>query len=139
MEWVSRFLERHFVREIVINRISLNDAVLRNVIKANQDVFELEHAPAREGMRTVDRLKYTGRGVTESEIYEEYGEEPLEKIKVRMNNVTEGVTVAFYKHGKVTIYRESDPERLHAVLKLIIDKIVAPHLAQTSFQKRLFE
>lgn len=111
LEWVSRFLENHFVSEVVVAPISFNDAVLRNVIQTNPEVFELEHAPARERMRTVDRLRFTDRGVAESEICEEYGEEPLEKIKVRMNDVTEGVTVAFYRRGRVTIYRETDPQK----------------------------
>jgi hypothetical protein len=137
LEWIQRFLESNFVEEVVLESIPFDERVLRRIAENNPDVFEIEHTPTRKGMEAVDRLRYTGRGVTHSKIYQDYGEEPLAKIKVRLNEITEGVTVAFYKDGKVTVFREADTDKLNHVLKLIVDKIVAPYVAQTSFQRKL--
>jgi hypothetical protein len=137
LEWIRHFLEDNFIQDVVLEPIPFDERVLRKIAEANPDVFEIEHAPARKGMESVDKLRYTGRGVTQSKVYQDYGDEPLTKIKVRLNEVTEGVTLAFYKNGKLTIFRETDPDKLTKVLKIIVDRIVAPYVIQTSYQRRL--
>jgi hypothetical protein len=136
-DWVKRFLEAHFVEQVVLDPIQLEDDVLRRILEENPDVFEIEQTPTRKGMETVDRVKVTGRQVTQSTIYKDYEDEPLRKVKVRLNKVTEGVRVAFYQEGKVTIFGESEPDGLTAVLKLIVDRIFAPYVRTRSFQTRL--
>jgi hypothetical protein len=137
LDWIRRFLENNFISQIVLEPIPFDERTLRKIAEGNPDVFEIELMPASPGMENVDRLKYTGRGVTRSKIHEDYGSEPIAKIKVQLDEVGQGVTVAFYKDGRLTIFRQSDPDRVTAVLKIVIDMIVAPYVKEVSYQTRL--
>lgn len=137
LDWIKHYLEGNFVQEVVLDPIQFDEKVLRKVTDSNPDVFQIEHEPSSRGNETVDRLTLTGRGVTKSKLYEEHGDEPLRKVKVKLNQSVERITVSFYKDGKLTIHG-SDPDSVLAVLSLIVDKIISPFATRTTFQRRLF-
>ncbi len=136
-DWVQHFLENNFVKEVVLDPIQFDEKILRNVIESNPDVFQVEHEPSSRGNENVDRLTITGRGVIQSRLYEEHSDEPLRKVKVKLYESSEGVTVSFYKEGRLTILGESTPDRLLPVLNIIVEKVIAPFTMRSSYQRRL--
>jgi hypothetical protein len=136
LDWIEHFLENNFIEDVVLDPIPFEEKVLRKVIERNPDVFVIEHEPSSRGNETVDKLTLTGRGVTQSRLYEEHGDEPLRKVKVKLNDLV-GITVSFFKDGKLTIMGEDEVDRLLAVLKIIVDRMIAPFVVTDSFQRRL--
>lgn len=136
---VKRFLEDNFVPEIALEPIPFDDKVLRTVIDNARDVFEIEHAPQRKGMETIDRLKYAGRGgVTHSTIHEEYGDEPIARTKVDLREVAGETRVTFNQKGTVTIVQRSEAREIIPVLKVVVERIIKPYAVQATLQRRLY-
>jgi hypothetical protein len=123
----------------VLEPIPFEDKVLRSVINTASDVFEIEHAPQRRGMETIDRLKYTGRGgVTHSTVHQEYGDEPIERIKVMLREVPSETRVTFNKKGTITIVQRSEPHEIIPVLKVVVNRIIIPYTRTLQLQRRLY-
>ncbi len=134
---VREFLENNFIQGYKLEQIGFNESTLRKILETSPDVFQIDHNPTRSGLETVDRITYIGRGVTDSQIHEDYGSEPLAKIKVKLGEIEEA-RVGFDKRGIVTIYQRSFAHAIQAlILCHITEHIIAPYLQQASFQKKL--
>ncbi len=135
---VKKFLENNFIPEIILEPIPLKEDMLRSVIQKNPDVFQVDHTPSRKGLETIDKISLVGRGVTHSQIWEDYGDQPLEKVKVRLTDIPEEAVVGFHMKGIITIYHTSlTAEQIVIVLRELVDRVVAPLMTEVSFQCRL--
>jgi hypothetical protein len=138
LDIVKRFLESNFTPEVVIEPIPFDDQTLMSVIDNSQDVFEIDHSPFGKGMETVDHLKYSGRGgITHSLVYEEHGDEPLERVKVKLKEIPQQIRVTFNKKGTVTVIQRSEPKELIPIIRVIVDRVILPYASKTSYQRRL--
>jgi len=135
---VRKFIQDNFVKEFELEQIEFNEPTLRKILRSSPDVFQIDHTPTRPGLETVDRITYVGRGVTDSRIHEDYGSEPLAKIKVRLGEIQSEARVGFDKRGIITIYQRGFTRAQQTIiLRYIVEQIIAPYLSQAFFQRRL--
>lgn len=138
LDIVKRFLESNFTPEVVIEPIPFDDQTLRSVIDNSQDVFEIDHSPFGKGMESVDHLKYSGRGgIIHSLVYEEHGDEPIERVKVKLKEIPQQVRIAFNKKGTVTVIQKLEPDELIPIIGIIVERVIAPYTSKMSYQRRL--
>ena len=133
-----KFVQDNFVKEFELEQIEFNEPTLRKILGSSPDVFQIDHTPTRLGLETVDRITYVGRGVTDSRIHEDYGSEPLAKIKVRLGEIQNEARIGFDKRGIITIYQRGFTRAQQTIiLRYIVERIIAPYLSQALFQRRL--
>jgi len=138
---VLDFIEANFVHGYVLRSIGFEETVLRSVIDRCPDVSQADVEPKgrRRGIERIDRISCMGRGITDSEFWEDYGGEPLAKVKVRVTEIPEEARVGFTKRGVITIYnRNFTIEQQALVLRHILEEIVSPLATSTAFQRKLF-
>jgi hypothetical protein len=132
---VVSFIEKNFVKGFVLDKTRFDERALRSVIDKCPNVSQLDITP---GMERVDKISCIGREITESEFYEDYGSEPLSKVKVSLNEIPEEARVSFDKRGIITIYNTSFTfEQQISVLRYVVRKIIGPSLKMTPFQRKL--
>jgi hypothetical protein len=132
---VVGFIEKNLVNGFVLNKMKFDEQALRTVIEKCPDVSQLDITP---GMERVDKISCIGREITGSEFYEDYGGEPLSKVKVSLREVPEEARVGFDKKGIITIYNADFTfEQQIMVLKYVVQKIIGPSLKLAPFQKKL--
>ncbi len=132
---VINFIERHFISDFVLSKVKFDESALRSVIEKCPDVSQLDVIP---GMDRVDRISCIGREIISTEFYEDYGGEPLSKVKVRLKEIPEEARVGFDKRGIITIYNSGFTfEQQIVTLKYVVEKIIGPSLKFESFQRKL--
>jgi hypothetical protein len=134
---VKKFVQDNFLPKYALEQIEFKELALRRILERSPDVFQIDHKPVRADLDTVDKITYIGRGVTDSTIHEDYGREPLIRIKVSLGELQNEARVGFDKHGVITIYQRSFTHSQQTViLRSICEKIIAPDVSVPSFQRR---
>lgn len=139
---VLSFMEDNFLSGYVLQSMRFEEAILRSAIERCPDVSQADVEPKgrSKGIERIDRISCMGRGVTDSEFWEDYGGEPLAKVKVRITEIPEEARVGFNRKGVVTIYnRNFTMEQQALALKHVLGEIVSPLVTRVDFQKKLFE
>ena len=135
-EWedkVLSFISEHIAPDYVLEYIEFEEEVLRAVVEMYPEVLQLDLTPM-DGR--IDKISCIGRGLTESDFWRDYGDQPLIHVKVRLVDLPEEANVGFRRKGVVTIYnRNFSVQQQIRVLKEVI-RIILPHMKAT-FQTRL--
>ena len=108
---------------------------LRSVIKQAQNIEQADFDPESIGMP--DRVSGKHRsGLTQTNLWPEYGSEPIEKVKVSLPRNSQR-NVGFKESGVITIHGQEIPEEeCGVVLRYITDDVIA-NLGPGSFQTEL--
>ena len=134
-EKVLDFLSK-IIKDCVLTPLRLKENTLRKILDKARDVRQFDLTPVRRGLERVDRLKCIGREITDTELWEDYGSEPLAKIKVNLEGIEEA-TVSFDKRGVITIHQRRFSDAQHAViLNYVAEMILAPYVGK-DLQKKL--
>lgn len=136
MDWELRFVQDHFANEALMQPVYFDEIILRKLLEAYPEVFLVEQEPSSPGNEGLDSLRISGKYVTQSRIYEEFGVEPLRRVKIRLLLTDKKVTTSFYKGGRVSIFSQ-DKMTMLSVLHVVSEKIVAQDQKAMSFQRRL--
>lgn len=130
---VLSFISEHIAPGYVLQNIEFEEEVLRTVVEKYPDVLQLDLTPM-DGR--IDKISCIGRGLTESDFWRDYGDQPLIHVKVRLSDLPEEANVGFRKKGVITIYnRNFSIQQQIRVLKEVV-RIILPHMRVT-FQTRL--
>lgn len=132
-DMVLSFISEHVTPGYVLRNVEFEEEVLRAVVEKYPDVLQLDLTPMD---RRIDKLSCIGRGLTESDFWRDYGDQPLVHVKVRLSDLPEEANVGFRKKGIITIYnRNFSIQQQIRVLKEVV-RIILPHMRAT-FQTRL--
>jgi len=134
---VLNFIERNFVNGVSLERIKFDEKVLRELISKAPELLQAELSPKRRGLEKVDKISFIGRGIEESDVWRDYGEEPLVHIKVLIPELPEEPRVGFRKNGLVTIYNRFSMDMILLTLRYLIENIVSHFIVLKSFQSKL--
>lgn len=133
-EKVLKFIEANITPGFVLQPLEFDEGLLREVIE-NREVLQLDLTPVSG---RIDRISCIGRGVTETEFWKDYGDQPLVHVKVRLTELPEEANVGFRKRGIVTIYnRNFTAAQQIATLSAIIPLILQYYLVKATFQTKL--
>lgn len=136
-EKVVEFIERNLINDFKLERIEFDQNTLRTVVETASDVLQVNITPRKRGHGYPDQLKIIGRRVTETKVWEDYGDEPLERIKIIIPEFSEEVRVSFCKRGEITIYNKNLPVEIRLIaIKYIVENIVRPYISRI-FQSTL--
>lgn len=108
---------------------------LRSVIKQAEHIEQADFDTESIGMP--DRVSGKHRsGLTQTDLWPEYGSEPIEKVKVSLPRNTDR-NVGFNEDGVITIYGRDIPEgECGVVLRYVTDEVIA-NLGSGTFQQKL--
>lgn len=108
---------------------------LRSVITQAEHIEQADFDT--ESIGTPDRVSGKHRGgLTQTDLWPEYGSEPIEKVKVSLPRRTRR-NVGFSEDGVITIYGQEIPEEeCGAVLRYLTDEVIA-NLGTGTFQRKL--
>jgi len=130
---ILSFVSEHIVPGYVLQNIEFDEEVLRAVVEKYPDVLQLDLTPM-DGR--IDKISCIGRGLTDSDFWRDYGDQPLIHVKVRLVDLPEEANVGFRRKGIITIYnRNFSIQQQIRVLKEVV-RIILPHMRAT-FQLRL--
>lgn len=133
---VLEFIEKNFVHGVVLNPIKFQERTLREAIENCPDVSQADIEPS--AMKRVDRISCIGRGITDSEFWEDYGSEPLRMVKVNVSQLPEEPNVSFRKNGVIAIHNTSFTlDQQVMVLNYVVEKIIGPYLQEIRLQTKL--
>jgi len=134
---VLSFIEKNFVNGISLERIKFDEKVLREVINRAPELLQAELSPKRRGLEKVDKISFIGRGIEESDVWRDYGEEPLVHVKVCVPELPEEPRVGFRKNGLVTIYNRFSMDKILLTLKYLVENIISHFIVLRSYQSKL--
>lgn len=130
VQMVSDLLETNIYYEPV----TFDEEHLDNVVGQANKVREADFAPSSQKPKSVS-ARYLP-GLQETSFWDQYEEEPLEKVKVDLPNRAT-YNVSFYEKGKVTVHGQKIPEDVQVDVLQYITKQVISNLEIHSFQKKL--
>lgn len=120
--------------DIHYEAVTFDEDDLEEVVDQANKVREADFAPTNKKPKNVS-ARYIP-GLQETEFWQQYEEDPLEKIRVDLPDRST-YNVSFYEKGKVTVHgRDIPPEIQVDVLQYITDQVVS-NLDIHSFQKKL--
>jgi len=132
-ERVMRFIEANFAPRTILQRMRFEQKLLRKIIDTYHEVAQVEVVPSTE--KSIDKLSATGRGVTASKFWDEYGGEELLKVKTPLSDLPEPPMVGFKEKGVVTLYgRSLEFAQQVEVLSFVAGKIIAQYSRELAFQ-----
>jgi hypothetical protein len=132
-EKALEFIEVNITPGFTLQHIEFDEGLLRGVIEKYPEVLQLDLTPMSG---RIDKISCIGRGVTETDFWRDYGDQPLVHVKVRLSDLPEEANVGFRWNGIVTIYNRnfSIPQQiatLNAITSLILPCV------RTIFQTKL--
>ena len=130
---VLSFVSEHIAPGYVLQNVEFEEEVLRAVVEKYPDVLQLDLTPM-DGR--IDKISCIGRGLTDSDFWRDYGDQPLIYVKARLVDLPEEANVGFRKKGIITIYnRNFSIQQQIRVLKEVV-RMILPYM-RTTFQTRL--
>jgi hypothetical protein len=130
---VLSFVSEHIAPGYVLQNVEFEEEVLRSVVERYPDVLQLDLTPM-DGR--IDKISCIGRGLTYSDFWRDYGDQPLIYVKARLVDLPEEANVGFRKKGIITIYnRNFSIQQQIRVLKEVV-RMILPYM-KTTFQTRL--
>jgi hypothetical protein len=132
-EKVLKFIEVNITPGFALQRVEFDEELLREVIEKYSEVLQLDLTPMSG---RIDKISCIGRGITETDFWRDYGDQPLVHVKVRLSDLPEEANVGFRRNGIVTIYnRNFSISQQIATLNAIISLILS--CVRTAFQTKL--
>lgn len=114
--------------------VTFDKDALHDIVERSDKVREADFAPSSQKPRSVS-ARYLP-GLQETEFWEQYGSEPMEKVRVDLPD-QDSYNISFYEKGKVTVHgRRIPPEIQVDLLRYITEEIVS-NLDIESFQRTL--
>lgn len=114
--------------------VTFDKDTLHDIVERSDKVREADFAPSSQKPRSVS-ARYLP-GLQETEFWEQYGSEPMEKVRVDLPD-QDSYNISFYEKGKVTVHgRQISPEIQVDLLRYITEEIVS-NLDIESFQRTL--
>jgi hypothetical protein len=132
-EKVLEFIEVNITPGFALQHVEFDERLLRGVIEKYPDVLQLDLTPISG---RIDKISCIGRGITETDFWRDYGDQPLVHVKVRLSDLPEEANVGFRRNGILTIYnRNFSISQQIAALNAIISLILP--CVRTAFQTKL--
>ncbi|NLV13216.1 hypothetical protein [Haloarcula argentinensis] len=130
VDMVSNLLDT----DISYEAVEFDKDDLEGVVDQANKVREANFKPSNQKPNSVS-ARYLP-GLQETEIWHQYENDPMEKVRVDLPDHTT-YNVSFYEKGKVTVHGRKIPEDIQVeVLRYITDEVVS-NLDIDSFQKKL--
>jgi len=130
------FVGNHFVPGYSLEVQELEESTLRQIIKEAPEIVKADLNPSKES----EPEKISGkdrRSLRATDFWQRYEGEPVEKIKVKLPNEEEEVTVGFDKHGIVILYERSlEIDEQVEALQHVANNIISEFVDQ-QYQKSL--
>lgn len=134
---VLSFIEKNFIKGVSLERVKFDEKGLREVINKAPEILQAGLSPKRKGLERIDKISFIGRRIEESDIWRDYGEEPLVHVKVRVPELPEEPRVGFRKSGVLTIYNRFSTDKILLTLRYLIENIISNFIVLKSFQYKL--
>jgi len=135
-EEILDFVGNHFVPGYSLEVQELEESTLRQIIDEAPEIVKADLNPSKES----EPEKISGkdrRSLQATDFWQRYEGEPVEKIKVKLPNEEEEVTVGFDKHGIVILYERSlDMDEQVEALQHVANNIISEFVDQ-QYQKSL--
>jgi len=131
---IVRMVSNLLDTDIHYEPVTFNEDAIKTVVDQANTVREADFKPSSQKPNSVS-ARYLP-GLQETEIWQQYEAEPLEKAKVDLPDRST-YNISFYEKGKITIHGRQIPKDVQVdVLRYITDEVVS-NLDIDSFQKKL--
>ncbi|WP_248896134.1 hypothetical protein [Haloplanus halobius] len=131
---IVRMVSNLLDTDIHYEAVTFDENGIKDVVDQANTVREADFKPSSQKPNSVS-ARYLP-GLQETEIWQQYEAEPLEKAKVDLPDQST-YNISFYEKGKITIHGRQIPKDVQVdILRYIADEVVA-NLDIDSFQKKL--
>lgn len=129
-------IKRQFLEDISPETTEFSEEALRRIISDANETL-LAYLTPRERSKP-ERVSGKDRDLPGTDFWDEYGDEPLDKIKVNVDGEEKEIRVGFDKYGVVVLYKQSLdlPEQVEA-LRLLAENLFTELLDPGSYQSTL--
>ncbi len=98
-------IEHQFLEDISPETTEFSEEALRRIISDANETL-LAYLTPRERSKP-ERVSGKDRDLPGTDFWDEYGDEPLDKIKVNVDGEEKEIRVGFDKYGVVVLYKQS--------------------------------
>lgn len=121
--------------DIRFEPVTFDPDTLDAVVAQSDKVREADFAPETGAKPQAVSARHIP-GLQETELWENYASDPLEKVRVELPNRSV-YNISFYEQGKITVHGREIPVEVQVdVIRYITDEVVS-HLNITTFQQTL--
>jgi hypothetical protein len=126
-------LEKQFAPDVSLETVRFSGDALRTVINDASETIQAQITPKDRSQP--ERVSGTDRDLPATDFWDNYGDEPLRKIKVNVDNQQKETRVGFDKYGVVILYEQSltleeQVEALNDLANTLLPDLITPSHTQ---------